>query len=89
MKSGEGKGMSVGGMGWGLFKGDFSFIYKHPFLLKSKKTASKYIKILDNSGLWHMDILSYFLYFSVFLNFLKINKNGGEDGNTVPIEIMF
>lgn len=33
-----------------------------------------------------MDILSYFLYFSVFLNFLK---NGGEDGNTVPIEIMF
>lgn len=36
-----------------------------------------------------MDILSYFLYFSVFLNFLKINKNGGEDGNTVPIEIMF
>lgn len=54
-----------------------------------KKTASKYIKMLDNSGLWYMDILSYFLYFSVFLNFLIIDKNGGEDGNTVPIEIMF
>lgn len=36
-----------------------------------------------------MDILSYFLYFPVFLNFLKISKDGGEDGNTVPIEIMF
>lgn len=33
-----------------------------------------------------MDILSYFLYFSVFLNFLK---NGGEDGNTVLKQIMF
>lgn len=30
-----------------------------------------------------MDILSYFLYFSVFLNFLKISKYGGEDGNTL------
>lgn len=89
MKSGEGKGMRVGEGGIGLVRGDFSFIYKRPFLFKKKKTARKYIEILVNSGLWYMDILSYFLYFSVFLNFLKINKNGGEDGNTVPIEIMF
>jgi hypothetical protein len=46
-----------------------SFLYRHLFLLK---TTSKYMKILGNSGLWYMDILSYFLYFSVFLNFLKI-----------------
>ena len=72
--------------GRGLLEGDFSFIYKHQFLLKD---CRKYIEILVNSGLWYMDILSYFLYFSVFLNFLKISKNGGEDGNTVPIDIMF
>lgn len=80
--------MSVGGMGWGLFKGDFNFIYKHPFLFKTKQTASKYIKILDNSGLWYMDILSYFLYFSVFLNFLKI-RMGVRMGTLLSIEIMF
>lgn len=33
-----------------------------------------------------MDILSYFLYLSVFLRFLK--KNEGKDGNTVPVEVM-
>lgn len=35
-----------------------------------------------------MDIVSFFLYFSVFFKFLKINHEG-EDGITVPIEIMF
>lgn len=48
MKSGEGKGMSVGGVEWGLVKRDFHFICKHPFLLKTKETASKYI--YQNTG---------------------------------------
>lgn len=57
-------------VGWVLVKGDFSFLYKHPLLFQ--KTSSKYKKILIDSGLWYRDILSYFLYFSVFLKFLKI-----------------
>lgn len=35
-----------------------------------------------------MDILSYFLYFSVFLTFLKVNKNGSQDVNAVSVEVM-
>lgn len=64
----EGKGISMGSR---VGRGLQLFIYKHPFLLK---TASKYMKMLANSGLWYMDILSYFLYFSVFLKFLKVNR---------------
>lgn len=49
--------MGLGGVG-------LSFISKHFFLRNRRLQVN--ISILDNSGLWYMDILSYFLYFSVF-----------------------
>ena len=69
------------GLDWGLVKGDLLFICKHPISLKNKRLqVNIYIKILGSSGLWYIAILSYFLYFSVFLNFLRINKNGVRMG---------
>lgn len=42
------------------------------------------MKILANFQLCYMDIMSYFLYFSVFFK----NKNGGKGGNSVPVEML-